>query len=143
MFNFHSDINLLFLKCDEGLTQLVQAQSITKPCSLQNSQETRTLLQYLFIQVTHTAHKHHMDLIKLLQCKALLPKDTESVSAALQTPLASHMKSNISHYPQQMQKQAALLKHVHPVHIKERDLILELPKFLMPFLWGIKGLCLQ
>lgn len=143
MFNFQSDTSLLFLKCHEGLTQLVQAQSITKPCSLQNSQETRTLLQYLFIQVTHTAHRHHMDIIRLLQREALLPKDTESVSAALRTPLASHTKSNISRYPQQMQKQAALLKHILPVHIKEKDLILELPKFLMPLLWGIKGLCLQ
>lgn len=38
-----------------------------------------------------------MDKIKLLQRELLLPKDTKSVNAALQTPLASHTESNISH----------------------------------------------
>lgn len=79
-----------------------------------------------------------MDIIKLLQRELWLPKDTESVNAALQTPLASHTGSSIFHYAK-----AALLKHTHPVHIKEKDLILELPKLLMPFLGDIKGLCLQ
>lgn len=93
MFNFQNGKSLLFLKWHE-----VWAQSVTKPCPLQNSQKTRTFLQHLLIQVTHTAHNHHMDTVKLLQRELLLPKDTESVSSALQTPLASHTESNISHH---------------------------------------------
>lgn len=95
--------SLLFLKCHEGMIQLVQAQSVTKTasycCHRHNFQEIRTLLLYLLTQVTYTPCKHHMRMIKLLQREVLLPKDTESVNAILKTPLASHTKSNIPQYP--------------------------------------------